>query len=156
MSQPPDNQVAERRDSKCEPSPLSSPSAWAVETHQFHECPQKSQAFLVVQSLRKANGAGNRSSLVHTNGAGLVSMSRGASSGSDSAGLQMPLSVSSSMYTISSFESTPVGLTDQAASQWVIVACSPAVTQMFNTTENELMYQPVENFVQLMDPPMVD
>ncbi|KAJ1656895.1 hypothetical protein IWQ61_003615 [Dispira simplex] len=152
MSQPPGNQVTERRDSKCEPSP----SAWAVETHQFHECPQKSQAFLVVQSLRKANSAGNCSSLVYTNGAGLVSMSRGASSGSDNAGLQMSLSVSSSMYTISSFESTPVGLADPAASQWVIVACSPAVTQMFNTTENELMYQPVENFVRLMDPPMVD
>ncbi|KAJ1967123.1 hypothetical protein IWQ62_002046, partial [Dispira parvispora] len=149
MSQPPDNQATERRDSKCKPSP----SAWAVNTHPFHECPQKSQAFLVVQSARKVNNsAGNRSGLVHASGAGLVPMSRVASSGSG--GLQMSLSVASSMHTISSFENTPVDSTD--SSQWIIVAGSPAVAQMFNTTENELLYQPVENFVQLMDPPMVD
>ncbi|KAJ1976180.1 hypothetical protein H4R35_002808 [Dimargaris xerosporica] len=134
-----------RRDSKFDltPAPLVH-GDW----HDFHECPQKSQAYLVVQRVERA---------VIKAEARAANLSAARM---NQPPLSMSMSIESSLYSMSSFGggSPALGGTCTGDSPWVdrIVACSPSAAQIFQTPESELINQPAENFVQPVEPPKND
>ncbi|KAJ1971086.1 hypothetical protein H4R34_005854, partial [Dimargaris verticillata] len=131
-----------RRDSKFDPTPAPLVHG---DWHDFHECPQKSQAYLVVQRVERAVAKAE----ARTANLSAARMNQQP--------LSMSMSIESSMYSMSSFGggSPALGVTATGDAPWVdrIVACSPSAAQIFQTPESELVNQPADNFVQPVEPP---